>query len=916
MPLPAHLDQSLVARELRIPPVGLGLAGLALGPPGPAADDADDADVGSTDSATDSEVVETAIVDCSVQGSADKQYARTVRRLELQCWRQRTTIVALQKQLREAKRAHQLNRVAREEHCCLVALARNRHHSSAAAVAAWSEDLGTEKAMSQWSIPRWEIKVGTAVITSMQHFHRDMEALLAEAGRFKESCPANDDDEGWDVVITDLAGDATKSGAWRTNKLQCLCLRTTFCIGNDVTSKVCWPDVLVADNGSVNGCWRLVLKQLRLTKSIAMDPLEGAARLHRRQLRMTHVCGDCGTDQVGYRTRLARACKPFPYIFFTAVPCIMHQGQLGSCRVLGMVDVVLESWHMSFRYYSTLVQLCHLLRNCVEHVSKMARRRFGVGTEQAKHWAKKIPQCIAGRWLSVLASEKFILSSLSWEEFRQLLSDAFFHNCPDFEGFEGDSLAPDMADEGDAEVPLADAPHAAASAAKPQDHIALDEMKAHQEKQTKYRAYVRRATEQREFWMIMKLAFQAKKGFDHLLCFLQTNLEDPNTTSHLSLLTCGKAKEIAEEIESVLDLEDWDLEVAAARQIFPEQVWGALVTLICVAASEFHWRVRVLVEEWPWLLMCYSETPYDVESQERRQLSEALLSRPIQTLDITTAKVRELFRSELEACACTGKIPHYFWQLIIQWRIKARCSVQLIESCNSIITRTTSAAPRIENPLLSARITIKQEIQTAMGDGISGHEAVLQIMDIIRANYKTEWYQELHCLPDRFADLDAPKNPLPIMAAAELPANVEVARPLGLGPLEADAADADCDQADCSDQAEQDAARRPERAPGHGGGALPSEYAPGAAPWSKCPLLGGAQLPPEADISDAEVVSAARAALRWSYNWSAATAEQCFWFGEENLGTDSLVSLPKPGDVAFLCVPCARYGLPRPSPLL
>ena len=338
----------------------------------------------------------------------------------------------------------------------------------------------------------------------------------------------------WDLVVTDIAGDATKSSAWREQKLQCLYYRTSYTVaGNPTVTKTCWPDVLVADDGSARGCHRLLINQLRALQPPMLDP-EVSAQLHPRQLRISHIVGDCGPDQVGFRQIVAKQYLIYPFLWLTALPCFMHQGQLACLRHLAMADRVLEYWNLDIAYFSTLVKVCHLLRQNYDLVSRAARRRFS--PEKSKHWQRKVPVCVGGRWLSVTTSEQFLLS-LEWYEFRLLLSDCFFDNfsLPLFhdhsaDGPEGDGplgFAPPLAD-APAE-PAAPAPSAPARGVR--DDVSFDEMAAFHEKDTRYRRDVRKATSLREFWTMLKLSNRTKRGIDYLLCFLQSKLSNPEVAA-------------------------------------------------------------------------------------------------------------------------------------------------------------------------------------------------------------------------------------------------------------------------------------------------------------------------------------------------------------------------------------------------
>ena len=189
-----------------------------------------------------------------------------LRALQQKCCRQQRRIGDLLAQQRDARLALAAAKPLRAHQYQLVAITRNLHSSSCAAAAAWAGTL-TGLKVSANSVARHELVCGTSIIAAAQDFHIDMEQAFYEN---------RDCHDSLDFVITDLAGDATKSNPWRAHKLQCLCLRSTFRVAGSLTSKTFWPDVMVADDATAVGCGRLVRKQCRVVQSTCIDPCQAA----------------------------------------------------------------------------------------------------------------------------------------------------------------------------------------------------------------------------------------------------------------------------------------------------------------------------------------------------------------------------------------------------------------------------------------------------------------------------------------------------------------------------------------------------------------------------------------------------------------------------------------------------------------
>ena len=142
--------------------------------------------------------------------------------------------------------------------------------------------------------------------------------------------------------------------------------------------------------------------------------------------------------------------------------------------------------------------------------------------------------------MSVSASETYILQ-FNHDDFLHILADAFgsIDAAPE--------AAPTSSDAG-------------------RDELKLDAIKAYTEKMGKYRRDVRTATSNSLFFHALKISHAAKAPFDHMLCFLQSRLKEPATTSHLSLLVGGKASELAKEFEDGLSDLKW-ADVAATTSL-------------------------------------------------------------------------------------------------------------------------------------------------------------------------------------------------------------------------------------------------------------------------------------------------------------------------------------------------------------
>ena len=453
--------------------------------------------------------------------------------------------------------------------------------------------------------------------------------------------------------------------------------------------------------------------------------------------------------------------------------------------------------------------------------------QLGSLSEQARLARRKAPQCIGGRWLSVSESESYVLA-FDHDDFQAMLADAFF-STPD------------------------DASQLVAATTCPHDELKLDAIKAHKEKITKYRRDVKAAATHMLFFATLKLSHAAKGPFDHLLCFLQSRLVDPTTTSHLSLLVSGKASEIAQEFETAM-LDDTWADVARTMGTVDNKFWTGLVSAFCCGAAQYNFRILDLLTEWPWLWMLFADSPPEVACDTRQRLSSDLLRFDLSKLDVTTAKICTIFKSELSACAQSGTLDSGLHSIILQWRVKARCDIQLIESANSVITRMTGLSKCLEQPLMSTRFTIKKELAehgVARRGCVAAQGAIAAVHNVVQSHVGSPAFKALMDCPTRFLDLGQEKQPMPLHGPP-LAERIAGAPRIAQRPL--------WDEASC--------------------------------PWRSCGLLAPDR------ISHSVLQRSLPASLRWARAWSAGVADVCFWLLDPGI-VPGYQCMPGAGATAF-----------------
>ena len=657
------------------------------------------------------------LVDCSSSSQSSSYNTATTKQYAQRLRRAHDRIVQLKARLHSVE-CNQKQKQSRPYVGALVSLMGNRHHGSAASAAAWSDLLCPSHHISRQTVCRWELAAGSSVIASMTAFHQHQEAHLQSL-----SC----DVAQWSGSITELIGDATKSGCWKEHKVQCLFMRQTYVHGSAVDSRECWPDIQVVTDASANGCYKIVKKQLRLVQCPILDTANTIA-LGPKQIRFICINGDQGPDQQGFRKIVGQQYIACPRVIVVALPCIAHQQSLACGRVLARIEMCFTAFDIGVSYYTSLVKLAHVWRSDTTLVHIVARSRFGSGSQvaDADHAKKKSPQCCATRWGSVHNVEKYFLAFSSEHVCKRILSDAYFNNMPE------EDAEPAHA--------IADAEHRGKNMRAPIDDIALDAMDAHKQKQTRWKRDVRKATESSEFWLMMRISHKSLGPLAHFLHILQPKVPDPESTPLIALVCGGKSDEIMHEFESVLADPVWEQqEVPFLHRITPAHLYGTVVTLVCLGAAEYHSRVHSITSHLPLQLFWLPHSGPRTYCAERQRVCKHVLTCDIDQLDVTTAKLKHAMLASFQEGAQHGMMSVEDHALLVEWRKRVRESAQIVESANSVITHMTKTANRMDHPLLASRFTQKQAILSRGNDT----PAVLALANEVSSTFSTQQYKSI-----------------------------------------------------------------------------------------------------------------------------------------------------------------------------
>ena len=184
--------------------------------------------------------------------------------------------------------------------CMLLALLRCSGHGSSKQILTIGQVLAHNVKIptTRQTLSTWEVATGTTVLSRACKFHEDMEMAMLSPDAVNSG--------QWMAAGHVVMGDATRSKAWRDDKIQPLCLVSWYCSEDaDISSHTAWPDVQVVKSESAAANFIRMHKQLRLVQCCCFDVGE-ATRLGARQVRMIWLCGDNGSDQLLYS---ANGCR-------------------------------------------------------------------------------------------------------------------------------------------------------------------------------------------------------------------------------------------------------------------------------------------------------------------------------------------------------------------------------------------------------------------------------------------------------------------------------------------------------------------------------------------------------------------------------------------------------------------------------
>lgn len=553
--------------------------------------------------------------------------------------------------------------------------------------------------------------------------------------------------------------------------------RSRYNVNGHVETCTIWPDVQPVIDKSAAGTLSLLRKQWRAVLFPVECTLEvGDAHCYRWIL----ACTDAGSDQAKARKQLATEVNAEPNSLWADCNCFQHVSSNGNKDILLQSDNLCKHfWQLPYTYFSSLAKLSNSFNL---HYKKIRASGLTLSAEDPvlkEGWEsvrRLMPKPIAGRWGTSADCEKYLLEVLPANVFAVLETVLAPADTPESvmgrgrgRGRGRKGARSGKGKGGRSGVPSGE------SEIKPLDETAIEQCAFVIQTRRKYARETLDQLQCPQFWLFAEVSHHTRECWHHLHAFLMSDVEAKygRHRTPLSVLVCGRAKELSESIDASLNvnwIEDM-VRVLGTTSISTDILLTTIVTLTLANHGVFNFRVLEPLQSYPFALLrlCPDESPEIRVSEATRLLNTYDASQHSGSLDHamfppTARKFVDFHRTELEAIvnsAGMAQLPNSWMSAsLMALRAELDSSTQDVESANKIITRECDAAPGEREVLIAARVTLKKSIIKSSSQ--NSRQLLANITDVAESaqfHYNTTQYHNLFSDPNRFVRSDASSLP-------------------------------------------------------------------------------------------------------------------------------------------------------------
>ncbi len=505
--------------------------------------------------------------------------------------------------------------------------------------------------------------------------------------------------ESWALYF--MRCDATTAAVWQKQPLHGLEVKLKASVHGRIFAQRVLADILAVGDKTAAGFIALIEKQLRSVGCPILWSEKFDENISDFALRVFCVCTDAGGDISAARRKLKlMILKVSVLVLFLECDCLHHQFALGVGSVLKLADRVLKLLQLKLkvkasdrmRYIASVMKLFNAWR---EH----ACAAFFIWTQHDEAHALKFasrmpPRCIPHRWGSKEECED-LLCSVPRTEFATVMKQTFDPRMRKLS----------RAAKSRTSVSANSEFQAAIAEAQPGQNDYSATM-------GKFCQDAVRAMESDLWWLMIHVSHELSKPWMHLRRKLQKHRKyvEKGGVGTLARLVHNPHKLHAEYL-GLRALGHWD----GILLLFPSLVENALLDavnesimeLALLNELEFAERILKRVTSFPLKLLLFAKQRPEVPCDERRALSDEILSLPNEHLEINCAKLRAFARPVLQMCAVDGTIPGRFYEIWLNVARDFQGDTEAMEGLNRVMKQEVRGAPHISQGLLSARLVNK-----------------------------------------------------------------------------------------------------------------------------------------------------------------------------------------------------------------
>ena len=237
-------------------------------------------------------------------------------------------------------------------------------------------------------------------------------ALLGSAAAFwKTEQEQFNEHRDWGFSVTSFTSDATGAGMWKRKKVSTCEMESTLLVYDDNGGRELVSMKRQCDLVSVKDCTALgTLGVLAKHFTSVRAPSWRDAPSSEHCVRVWLYTSDRGPDQTAVRKLMHYEIAEIPNVLFFDFDCTEHALHLVIKGSVQLADKCLMSAGKGFKYFPALTKITQCWRDSAQEMRDTWVTMFGEEAAR-KHASTLAPQCVAGRWGSIYATEKLFINA-------------------------------------------------------------------------------------------------------------------------------------------------------------------------------------------------------------------------------------------------------------------------------------------------------------------------------------------------------------------------------------------------------------------------------------------------------------------------------------------------------------------------